>query len=223
MWQSALVRFTDAAKVPVLAELVATDHLMPEGILPGATVVVSYYLPFIEAVEKSNVPGCEASPIWARAYCLTNEMGAELNKHLVHVVNGMGFRAAVPEGAGLFNRETLLSRWSQRHVAWLAGHGTFGINNMLISEAGCCGRYFSVVADLPAEPDAPVTEERCLYKARDACGLCARRCVAGALRTDGIFDRHRCWAMCQENEAKYPKAHVCGKCDVGLPCSFRIP
>jgi hypothetical protein len=40
------------------------------------------------------------------------------------------------------------------------------------------------------------------------------------------FDRARCYAQCLENGENFRvlgKAAVCGKCVVGLPCSFGIP
>lgn len=224
IWKAPLVKFADARResMGVLRELVIADHFMADDFLPGATIVVSYFLPFAESVAASNLNGREASAEWAQAYSVTNDVAATLNDHLVEVVNGMGHRAAVPKNIGLISRDVLLSRWSQRHVAWLAGHGAFGINNMLISEAGCCGRYFSIVTDLPATPDAAATRERCLYKLKGTCKACVRRCVAGALREDG-FDRDKCYEMCLINEAAHPGADVCGKCDVGLPCSFRAP
>ena len=114
------------------------------------------------------------------------------------------------------------SRWSQRHVAYLAGHGTFGINNMLISDVGSVGRYFSLVTAMDIEPDLPVREERCLWKQDGSCGLCVKRCVAGALTETG-FDRFRCLEQCLVNMERYPGADVCGKCTVELPCSYEIP
>ena len=225
IWKTPLVRFADAnhPRIAELRRIAFADHFMPSDFLPGATTVVSYFLPFVDEVPASNVDGRAASPAWAEAYLRTNAMAAELNPHLAAALAGMGHRAAVPENIG-FSVEALMSRWSQRHVAWLAGHGTFGLNNMLISESGCCGRYFSIVADMPIAHDDICTEERCLFKARGVCRVCARRCVASALRDDG-FDRRACWDVCCENAAihQHPEALVCGKCDVGLPCSSRIP
>lgn len=76
----------------------------------------------------------------------------------------------------------------------LGGMGTFGLNNLLLTDSGCCGYYSSLVTDLPAEADAQISEERCLYKRNGSCGLCAKRCVADALGTDG-FDRNRCYVL----------------------------
>ena len=134
----------------------------------------------------------------------------------------MGAAAAVPNDAGMIGMDNPKSRWSQRHVAYLAGHGTFGKNNMLISDAGCVGRYFSIVTALDVTTDAPVRQERCLWKIDGSCGLCMKRCETGAL-TETEFDRFKCLEQCLVNMKRYPGADVCGKCTVELPCSYEIP
>ena len=107
----------------------------------------------------------------------------------------------------MISEENPRSRWSQRHVAYLAGHGTFGLNNMLISDAGSVGRYFSIVTGLELPVGGPVLQERCLWKQDGSCGLCVQRCEAGALTTES-FDRFKCLARCLENMQKYPGADV---------------
>jgi epoxyqueuosine reductase QueG len=222
IWRTPDVKYADAAHPGFrdLKKLVLESHFMPEDFLPTPRTVISYFLPFVEPLAAENVNGRQASDSWARAYNVTNEMAVHLNDHLVKAVNDLGYRAAVPQNIGTL-RDVLKSRWSQRHVARLAGHGTFGLNNMMITEQGCTGRFFSVVADLPVVPDAVVTRERCLYKRNGTCGVCAARCVAGALTPRG-FDRWKCGKMCGENEIA-KGASVCGKCVVGIPCSFRCP
>lgn len=226
IWRRPLVGFARASHPDIrrLRDLVVADHFLPEDFLPGANIVVSYFLPFTETMAAGNVSGRMASDAWAGAYLVTNRMAAKLNLRLVSFLEEMGGRAAAPEPGkiGVIGADKLFSRWSQRHLARLAGLGTFGLNNMLISESGCCGRYFSVVADLPIESDEPPAEENCLYKRNGSCRICAARCVAGALTAKG-FDRDRCYSMCLENEASHPGAQVCGKCVVGLPCSFHRP
>lgn len=226
IWREPLVGFAraDHPGLRRLRAVVDPEHFMPEDFLEGATMVISYFLPFIPPVADGNVAGSLASDEWAEAYLATNELAPRINRYLVDRLAEAGYRAAAPDPAriGLLGAERLWSRWSQRHVAYFAGLGTFGLNHMLIGEAGCCGRYFSIVADLPVTTDEPATEEYCLYKRRGACKVCVAHCVAGALSPEG-FDRDRCYAQCLENAARRPGADVCGKCVVGLPCAFRRP
>ena len=225
IWRKPLVRFADAYDPGFagLKQIVDPRHHMPQDFLPGAKSVISWFLPFEQDLAQSNLDGRLSSARWADAYLTTNDMAAWINRELVaYVQNEFGASAAIVTDAGMISEENPRSRWSQRHVAYLAGHGTFGLNNMLISDAGSVGRYFSVVTGLELPSGGPVLQERCLWKRDGSCGLCIQRCDTGALTAEG-FDRFRCLARCLENMEKYPGADVCGKCTVELPCSYKIP
>ena len=223
LWEAPVVKFADArdAGFVRLKELVGEAHYLPRDYLADAASVLTYFLPFRREIGRGNQGGELASAAWAEAYLVTNRLFPLVNGALIRAIETLGFSACQPTDAGMISLEEPSSRWSQRHVAHLAGHGTFGLNNMLISDRGCMGRYGSIVTTLPVDPDPIPTEERCLYKARGICGLCAERCVVGALRRDG-FDRMKCLAQCMVNDAKYPGADVCGKCMVELPCSHMM-
>ena len=225
IWRKPIVRFADAKAEGFenLRQIVDPGHHVPEDYLPGAKNALSWFLPFLPEVGQNNLPGDLCSSQWAESYLVTNEMAAWVNDRLVEFVREeLAAEAAVPTDAGMIGMDNPRSRWSQRHVAYLAGHGTFGINNMLISDAGSVGRYFSIVTTLDVQPDEPIVEERCLWKRDGSCGLCAARCAAGALTTEG-FDRFKCLERCLENMAQFPGADVCGKCTVELPCSYGAP
>lgn len=238
-WGTPLVGFADAAHPYVLAlkEIVRPSHCVPGDALEGASVIVVYYVPFNRELAKINAAaGRLAAPEWARAYEETNAMFPILNEHLGKFLGGLGYRAVMPQAARIFDREALMSDWSQRHLAYAAGLGTFGINNMLITKNGCCGRYNSVVTDLDVEPDAPLQEELCLYKKNGSCDVCIRKCPTGALKSTG-FDRKACFALILENStvhtgfgssyqdgagnpANKDGSQVCGKCITASPCAF---
>lgn len=186
------------------------------------TVVISYFIPFKKEVAQTNVKVADnlASVEWSEAYNTTNTMMAQLNDYLAEEIIKRGGCAAAPSGIK-FSEEILKSNWSQRHLAYAAGLGTFGINNMLISAEGCCGRYNSIVADIPVEPDRHQEEENCLYKSRGLCKKCVENCFSGALTVNG-FDRFKCYEECKKNLEKYG-ADVCGKCDIDIPCAFGVP
>lgn len=225
IWQKPIVRFADAKaeEFKNLRQIVDPGHHVPEDYLPGAKNVLSWFLPFLPEVGRNNLAGELSSRQWAEGYLVTNEMAAWVNDRLAEYIrNGLDAEAAVPTDAGMIGMDNPRSRWSQRHVAYLAGHGTFGLNNMLISDVGSVGRYFSLITTLECQPDEPVTTERCLWKRDGSCGLCAKRCAAGALTTEG-FDRFKCLAQCLVNMERFPGADVCGKCTVELPCSYEIP
>ena len=163
----------------------------------------------------------------------------ELNAYLIREITAMGYKAAITPEATTFDRQKLVSHWSHRHIAYLAGLGTFGINNMLITKAGGCGRYSTVVTNLPITTGQPLTVEYCMYKRNGKCGACVRRCPSGALTTDG-YDRKKCFAVLLKNAEVYTDlgssytnedgtgcnsagSEVCGKCVVHVPCALCAP
>lgn len=240
-WGVPLVGFADAAHPYILniRQAVSPDHGLPQDIIPDAKIVIAYFIPFTKEVSESNSEkSWLASREWAVAYEETNAMFVRLNEYLVTEIRKMGYKAAFPENAVTFDNKKLISNWSHRHFAFAAGLGTFGLNNLMITESGCCGRYSSIVTDLDAEPDSPQTEEFCLYKRNGSCGVCVKRCPSGALTTDG-YDRHKCYEICLKNAEVYNDlgcsytdengrpvsagSDVCGKCAVCLPCSFKSP
>ena len=221
IWEKPVVKFADAKdpKFAQLKEIVVPDHYLPTDYMEDAVTVLSWFLPFKREIPRTNVDGATCSAVWADSYLITNELFIYINERLLQTIAEMGYRACMPVNAGMISNEIPKSRWSQRHVAYIAGHGTFGMNNMLISDKGCVGRYTSVITTIPAPVDPIPTEERCLYKKNGSCGLCFKRCRVGALTPEG-FDRFKCLAQCLENERLYPGADVCGKCIVELPCSY---
>lgn len=224
LWKTPLVGFGDVNSkyIRELPKAGNPDHYMPEKFLEDATVVVSYFLPFKDELGKTNGPSEDnmASRPWAQAYGYTNTAIGVFNKTLAGYIEKLNYKAVIPYEISL-RHDILMSNWSQRHIARAAGIGTFGINNMLITESGCAGRTSSIVSNIPVIPDSAIEEEYCLYKKNGSCMVCINNCFAEALTLDG-FDRSKCLDMCNKNEDVYGEA-VCGKCAANVPCSFGIP
>ncbi len=232
-WGSPLVGFADAVKVKQQAAVIGENHGVPEDAVDDASVVIAYFVPFLKEMADTNKEKGLASAEWACAYEETNIMLGKINEHLISTLEEKGYTAAVHPEAGNFDRKKLTSNWSHRHIAYLAGLGTFGINNMLITERGCCGRYSTVVTNLDVEPDHPRSDDLCIYKAYGSCRACINECPAGALKTDR-FERHKCYEMCIKNAEIHNTfgnsysapgetaagSEVCGKCIAGMPCAF---
>jgi epoxyqueuosine reductase QueG len=229
IWEQPLAAFA-AAEDPGfsrLKEAVSASHLLPHDILPGAKTVVSFFIPFQERIIKSNGKGESASREWAETYIRTNELIGRISGELASLLEHEGFHAGQIPATHNFDEKRLVSDWSHRHAAHIAGLGTFGINNMLITERGCCGRFGSLVTDweAPEITAPPPLRERCLHKRGGSCGLCREKCPAGAY-SGGVFDRRVCYQRCLQNGELYRDlglADVCGKCLCGLPCSRGIP
>ena len=226
-WRKPLVGFAQADD-PGFAELksaVSPTHALPTDLLTDAKTAVSFFIPFTKDIAASNSQGRLASQQWGLAYIETNQLIADISDHMKSFLEDRGFRTTTIPATHNFDETKLISDWSHRHVARIAGLGNFGINNMLITESGCCGRFGSFITTAPVEPDHRSDKEFCLYRKNGTCGVCVKRCVNGALSLES-FDRHRCYEMCLTNEANLKslgKADVCGKCVVSVPCAHTNP
>ena len=234
-----LVGFADANDPYILnlKKLITPTHELPTDVLSDASIVIAYFVPFTKELANTNkLPGDISSPEWALAYEETNAMFVKLNEYIVLELRKMRYHADVSPEASTFDQKTLKSNWSHRHFAKAAGLGTFGINNMLITKMGCCGRYSTIVTNLDVSPDAPLEDEFCLYKKNRTCGVCVKNCPSGALTLNG-YDRHKCYEVLRKNAELYTEfgssytdesgenpnsvgSEVCGKCVVNTPCTF---
>ncbi len=226
-WREPLVGVASAAD-PLFAELkrvASPDHLLPRDLLPEARTVVVFFLPFAKDIPRGIVHGELSSGAWSQAYQETNDLIASACDRVKRLLEAQGFSAATTPATHNFDPLTLLSRWSHRHVAWVAGLGGFGLNNMLITEKGCCGRLGSLVTTAVIQADPRPRREACLFRRDSSCTRCVGRCPVGALSPEG-FDRQRCHARCTLNaslDRPWGGWTVCGKCLVGLPCSLTTP
>lgn len=223
------VAAADDPLFPLLKEIIGPNHALPGELVPGAKSVLVFFLPFSESVVASNITGEESSQEWDYACIETNQLINDLSRFLHDAIVEMGYHASLLPSTYNYDGEKLISDWSHRSVAYIAGIGKFGIHNMLITEQGCCGRLGSVITDLELTPTLRTDEEYCLFKTKGSCQKCLKKCVNQAFDlADGkvTFDRYRC------NEQIYDKivpeypigiGDACGKCMSGVPCSLGIP
>jgi epoxyqueuosine reductase len=227
-YRQPLIGFADAAdpRFRELRDIAEPTHLLPKDLLPRARSVISFFLPFAEEVVKANrAETHQVAREWAVAYVETNALINRIAQRLIAALAERGVKAAAEPATHNFDPVTLVSRWSHKSVAAIAGLGSFGLHHMLITDAGCAGRFGSLVVDAVlapvSAPDAP-THERCRYFHDGKCSVCVERCPVGALTEDGL-DKQRCYAWLLQVDAHFRElglADVCGKCATG-PCAFK--
>ncbi|MBC2713508.1 MAG: epoxyqueuosine reductase [Desulfosarcina sp.] len=226
-WKKPVVGFADAGN-PLFGKLkkaVRTSHSLPGDLLSGARTVIAYFLPFDPSIPRSNHRGEFSSESWAVAYIETNRLIAGINERINSLLEHEGFRGTRLPATHNFDEEQLMSDWSHKHVAYIAGIGSFGRHHMLITKKGCCGRLGSVVTDAVIAPTQRQDRERCLFKYDGSCRKCEKRCPADALG-EVPFHRHDCYDRLLENARLHERhglADVCGKCAAIVPCSFTDP
>ncbi len=145
-----------------------------------------------------------------------------------------GIRSAVPEllpqwGWRQSDRYGHASNWSQRHTAYAAGLGTFGLSDGLITEHGKAVRLLSILVEADIEPtrrDYDHHQDWCLHFSRGDCGKCMQRCPVGAITPAG-HDKRACAAYTSLLNDKFRSEGAgevgCGLCQAGVPCENRRP
>jgi len=251
IYEDPLVGFV-AGNDPIfvkLKEIIGGFHLTPHEavtavakerkvrVSPGQpTGVISYILPISHATIRENA-GMKDRPSerWSHTRLYGEEFNRKLQAHVVSFLEESGYCAVAPEiESGTFR--TLIdekvgwtSNWSQRHVAFAAGLGTFGLSDGLITEAGKAHRAGSVIVN--RELDSPGRRggihRDCPFCRDGSCGVCAKRCPAGAITEEG-HDKNVC-SVYVFNQIPVIKEdydieiYACGLCQTGVTCDRGIP
>jgi epoxyqueuosine reductase len=198
--------------------------------------VISWILPQTEATKRDQrAQTVFPSERWARTRIFGEQFNHQLRLGIARSLTEAGYLAVAPMECpewGVRDSEQYVyaSTWSERHAAYAAGLGTFGLCDGLITPVGKAMRAGSVVARLsvPASP-RPYTDHHayCLHYAKGTCGECIGRCPVGALSPAG-HDKRKCEAHLNRTRAYVPKTYGfegygCGLCQVGVPCESHIP
>jgi len=201
--------------------------------------VISYVLPQTpETRADQRLEKTLPTERWARSRYHGEEFNIDLRLHLAATLTGAGYPAVAPERLPGFayqqsERFGLASNWSERHAAFVAGLGTFGLSDAMITRWGKAVRFGSVVSRI----DLPVTERAygedhhawCLWYAKGTCGACAKRCPVNAITTGEGHDKQACHSYIRGTTAPYATrtygtgATPCGLCQVRIPCEDQVP
>jgi ferredoxin len=252
MWDPPVVRFASGAdalfKTNKTPEVCSEEHRLPEEIFakfypeenaPGdALTLVSWILPQTRLTRNSSrKETAYPSERWARARILGEKINEKLRIHLVDTLKEAGHQACAPVLHPEWTRlegvqRVYSSKWSERHVAYTAGHGTFGLCDALITHVGKAVRFGSIIVKLKLIPDARPYQgihDYCLHYHKGGCGICVKRCPVGALDVEKGHDKVKCRTFLRGGTAIYIKEHFgldgygCGLCQVGVPCEKGIP
>jgi epoxyqueuosine reductase len=201
--------------------------------------VISWILPASEDTRKSNRMEDEfPSKLWAYTRDFGEACNTALKKHVIGFLEDLGYVAVAPTLLPSFQyvrdeKAGWASPWSERHVAYACGLGTFSLNDGLITPKGMAVRTGSVVTLLkltPSERKYRHHKENCLIFRNEECGKCIRRCPAGAITEKG-HDKDKCREYINSESLKAKRSEyglqnpppACGLCQTGVPCEFEIP
>ncbi len=251
IFDEPLDRFADGHD-PIFAEyktIIASTHLTPREALaeaydkspeemPERLSVVSWILPITEPTRKSNrLEKLAPSRLWSHTRWYGEQFNDLMRQHVVDVLVEMGYLAVAPVSQAYFktmrNEKGPYSNWSERHVAYAAGQGTFSLSDGFITERGIAHRCGSVVTDLVLPPSPRTAEghySNCLFYVDCSCTACIVRCPGEAITEQG-HDKIKCPAymtgLGYRGGAKdYDDAVSvagCGLCQTKVPCEYGIP
>lgn len=205
-------------------EVVGKDFVLPAGWLPSAKSIISYFFPFSEDVRKSNRGGSLPSSLWLHGRIEGQRFLMKCGEYLVQQIQQTGNQAITPVFSENFHMSTkppFGSNWSERHVAFISGLGTFGLSKNLLTEKVTAGRFLSIVTDIPFEPTARAYTG--IYEYCIMCGACAKNCPAHAISLEKGKEHLPCSVYQTEIAKQFTPRYGCGKCQVGVPCEFKRP
>ena len=253
IFDEPLVQFIngDDAIFTEYKEIIDTFHLTPRealamaydekpGNMPDSITVISWILPITEKTRKSNRKETRLpSRLWSHTRWFGEIFNDATREYVVKLLTDKDYLATAPMKTPFFqvkrSDKGLFSNWSERHVAYAAGLGTFSLSDGFITERGIAHRCGSVVTSLEL-PSSPRTVTgpyaNCLFYANEKCGVCIERCPAGAISEKG-HDKTKCGEYLRDigyrpEELKdgynlEKSVAGCGLCQTGVPCEAVNP
>lgn len=223
--------------------VIGAHHWTPEEALhfaypeARAKSVFVWILPVNRRVRESNLAERNGpSKAWAAMRSFGEMCNENMRRQMCRLLEQRGFAAIAPhleqvkQGLDIFGMG-FTSHWSERHIAFTAGLGTFGLSAGLITERGIAMRIGSIVTDLELTPtQRPYGDDPFAWCNR--CGACARRCPAHAIGPDfADRDKKKCCdyimgnvAPGRENTYGWMDLSLgCGLCQTGVLCEFHRP
>jgi epoxyqueuosine reductase len=217
----------------------AAARARPHEDAPGGSelTVISWAVSHTETTKADNRAQTEfPSERWARSRIYGQKCNRALHRALVTALAARGYSAVAPallpdHSEKNSESQGRSSNWSERHVAYTSGLGTFSLCGGLITKLGQAVRLGSVIvrAQLPAT-ERPYSGpfDYCLYFNGTDCTACADRCPVGSM--DGRSrDKVACAQHLEVTTAEFVqrefgfKGYGCGLCQTGVPCESGIP
>lgn len=207
----------------------------------GSVGVVSWALPLAHEVrlhERTSPFG--GSPRYNHSRWIGIRLYECLEQYIASLLEVMGCNAVPPTQSRLFEIKempgsSLAANWSERHIAYACGLGTFGLNGLMITSRGCAVYLGSVVCDraLTPTPRAASHVANCPYYKDGSCGICIKRCLGVAIGDEGRSNTACLKNLRDEQAGKVRSlglekglvgpAPACGRCSTAVPCEDRIP
>ena len=207
-------------------DIIGNHFLSPVEWLPSSKTVISFFLPYTNEIKTANAIDCHwPAEEWLHGRYEGQNLLRRLTEYLAEVIWLAGFKSLVPSidprfktGAGDIR---YTSNWSERHVAYACGLGTFGLSKGIITKKGMAGRFGSILTELELPKDIRPYND--VYEYCTMCGLCVNRCPVNAISLENGKESPLCSDFLDRTREKHNPRYGCGKCQVSVPCESGIP
>jgi epoxyqueuosine reductase QueG len=246
-------------------EVVGPEHLTPlelwmnEGqreYLASELRVVSIVLPYTNKIrsESIKVPRTSKIVVPAEIYAVgrnyANPFKKAVCRQVIEFFQEKGYisiAGMLSESVSIIVKEKIYSNWSERHIAFATGLGTFSLHEGLISDLGCNIRLASAITNAPLNITKRKSDEpygNCLFYVNGTCKNCIDKCPANAINENG-HDKDKCREYLRtvakinierigsilkpyrrrvDWRLRHPSFPVgCAFCQFGVPCMDRNP
>jgi epoxyqueuosine reductase QueG len=129
-------------------------------------------------------------------------------------IEGKGYLAVPIPSSQILDWQSQKAHLSHKKIAYLAGLGWIGRNNLLVNQnLGCQFRLVTILTDMPLKLDKPLKTD-C-----GDCSLCIEVCPAGAIKENSSeFDYLACFEKLKEfQKQRLVDQYVCGVCVKSCP------
>ena len=209
-------------------DVIGSHFLSPTEWLPTAKTVISFFLPYTSTIKTANSKDNQwPADEWLHGRYEGQQLLVQLVEHLIEILSNAGFTSLAPSAdprlkMGSTDANNIFSsNWSERHIAYACGLGTFGISRGLITKKGIAGRFGSILTELDLPKDS--REYSGIYDYCNMCGECISRCPAGAISYENMMKHELCSELLDTVHKKHNPRYGCGKCQTGVPCESEIP
>jgi len=193
-------------------ETVGPEHLTPlemwlasgQKQLPISSLyILSIIFPFVDKIRnEGNIPiTLPKITLPAEIYSVARNFAKDFRNYIMRETldffQTQGYIAIsgkLSDAYTLIAKKEFYSTWSENHIAFATGLGTFGLHEGIITEFGSNIRLASVITNAPLQVTPRKSDEpyaNCLYFAKVSCRECAKKCPANAITEKG-YDKTKC-------------------------------
>ena len=206
-------------------DVIGSHFICPAEWLLSAKTVISFFLPYTDTIKTANSRDCLwPADEWLHGRYEGQLLLQQLLEYLAKIISELGFETVVPsmdERYKTGSAKKWTSNWSERHIAYACGLGTFGLSKGLITKKGMSGRLGSILTELDLPKDSREYED--VYAYCIMCGACVARCPVCAISFEDGKKSAPCSDFINKVREKHSPRYGCGKCQAGVPCEGGLP